>query len=70
EYQTIFKNLLLEAINSGAIKKGNPELMLNNILSSVRWVYNQYLYSNTSEVTPQEFEDNIIDFVFNGIAKS
>ena len=69
EYQTMFKSLLLEAINSGAIKKGNPELMLNNILSSVRWIYNQYLYSNTSEVTAKEFEENIIDFVFNGISK-
>jgi len=67
EYQDLFKGLVLEGIKSGFIKKGNPELILNNILSSVRSIYNQYLYSNTSEVSKKEYEENIIDFIFNGI---
>lgn len=68
EYQDLFKGLVIDAINSGAIKKGNPELILNHILSSVRSIYNQYLYSNTSKVSAQEYEESIIDFIFQGIS--
>lgn len=66
-YQTAFRGLIEAGMAAGVIKKGVPEIMLNNILSSLRWVYNQDLYDNISKIDLNTFEEEMLSFVFRGI---
>ena len=66
-YQEKFKNLLEKAMEDGVVKKGNPEIMRNNILSVLRWTYNQDLYNHPTTFQSTEFEKEILSFIFSGI---
>lgn len=65
--QKAFKGLIEAGMAAGVLKKSVPEIMLNNILSSLRWVYNQDLYDNTSKIDLNTFEEEMLSFVFCGI---
>jgi len=66
-YQQNFKSLVERAMQDGEIKKGNPEIIRNNILSVLRWTYNQDLYNNPKTFQSSEFETEILSFILSGI---
>lgn len=69
-YQEAFKQLISEAVNMGVIKAVNPDLILNNILSVLRWIYNPELYENKLDISLDKFQSELLDFIFTGIAPS
>jgi len=69
QYQKEFKNLIVEAKELNLVRNANTEIMLNNILSSLRWIYNQDLYDNISKIDLSQFESEMLQFIFSGIEK-
>ncbi len=67
EYLSILKKIIAKAIESKELKKANPWVTLNFILSSLRWIYDDNAYDNNSNINVVELERNILDFVFKGI---
>lgn len=63
-YATDFLSIIKEGMELGEIKKANPEIMLNSILSSVRWLYDWY--GENKEISPIELEIQIVDLLING----
>jgi AcrR family transcriptional regulator len=67
-YVSIFKQMILDAIEAGYLKPMNPDLSLNIILSSLRWMYNTEVYA-TVPISIVELERYTIDLLFSGIQK-
>ncbi len=68
-YQDTFRDLIVEAKELDVVRNANTEIMLNNILSSLRWIYNQDLYDNVSKIDLSQFESEMLQFIFSGIKK-
>lgn len=68
-YQDTFRDLIVEAKELDVVRNANTEIMLNNILSSLRWIYNQDLYENVSKIDLSQFESEMLQFIFSGIKK-
>lgn len=64
QYSKDFLAIIKEAMEKGQVKKSNPEIMLNSILSSVRWLYDWYF--EDKNVNPVELEIQIIELLLNG----
>lgn len=52
-------------MENGEIKKANPEITLNSILSSVRWLY--VWYSEDKGISHIELEIQISEILLKGI---
>lgn len=59
-----FLEIIKAGIKQGEIKKANPEIMLNSILSSLRWLYDWY--TEDKNISPVELEIQITDLLVNG----
>lgn len=66
-YIEILKEVVNKGVTSGELKNVNPLIVLNCILSSLRWVYDKNVYLNIKDVNVVELERNILNFVFKGI---
>ena len=55
-------------MENGEIQKANPEIILNSILSVVRWLYDWY--DENKEISPIELEIQIVDLLINGFKAS
>lgn len=64
DYSRCFLSIIKKGMELGEIKKANPEIMLNSILSSVRWLYDWY--NENREVSPIELEIQIMELLING----
>jgi AcrR family transcriptional regulator len=67
-YVAIFKSMIIDAIEANYIKQINPDLSLNIILSSLRWMYNTEVYA-TVPISIVELERYTIELLFTGIEK-
>jgi len=66
KYSEDFSQILQAAMDKGEIKKANPEITLNSILSSVRWLYDWYTVDN--DISPVELEIQISDLLISGFS--
>lgn len=66
-YIEVLKEVVSKGVTSGELKDVNPLIVLNCILSSLRWVYDKNVYLNIIDVNVVELERNILNFVFKGI---
>jgi AcrR family transcriptional regulator len=64
KYSEDFLNIIKEGMDKGELKKANPEITLNSILSSVRWLYDWY--TEDKGISPVELEIQITDLLVNG----
>lgn len=64
-YSDDFLVIIKESMELGEIKKANPEIVLNTILSSLRWLY--VWYTEDKNINPIELEIQITDLLVNGI---
>lgn len=60
-----FLGIVKASMEQGEIKKANPEITLNSILSSLRWLYDWY--TEDKNISPIELEIQITDLLVNGI---
>lgn len=51
-------------MDQGQIHEANPEIMLNSILSTVRWLYDWY--TEDKNISPVELEIQITSLLVNG----
>lgn len=65
QYFDDFMVIVKASMKQGEIKKANPEITLNSILSSLRWLYDWY--SEDKKVSPIELEIQITSLLLNGI---
>lgn len=66
-YQNIFRKVVADGMKSGELKSANIEITINIILSSLRWLYDIEVYSDTRNVSVTELEHTILKLVFNGV---
>lgn len=64
-YSEDFLVLINAGMEQGAIKKANPEIVLNTIFSSLSWLY--VWYTADKNISPKELEVQITDMLVNGI---
>lgn len=69
DYEDKVAIVLKEGIDQGQFRKMDLVLTSKSILSSLRWLYDEYPNSQT-RFNPIEIEKQIIDFVFAGISKN
>ena len=67
KYYDDFNEIILEGMETGQIKPMNSEILLNSILSSVRWLYDWY--SEDHEISPIELEIQISEILLKGFLK-
>ena len=64
KYAQDFLRIIKAGIKQGEIKKVNPEIMLNTILSASRWLYTWY--NEDKEISPVELKIQILELLENG----
>lgn len=64
-YSDDFLAIVKASMEQGEIKKANPEITLNSILSSLRWLYDWY--TEDKNISPIELEIQITDLLMNGV---
>ena len=64
KYAHDFLRIIKAGIKQGEIKKVNPEIMLNTILSASRWLYTWY--NEDKEISPVELKIQILELLENG----
>jgi len=64
KYSADFLEIIKAGMENGELKKANPEIILNSLLSSVRWLYDWY--SDEQNISPVELEIQITDLLVNG----
>lgn len=64
QYSIDFLEIIKAGMANGELKKANPEITLNSILSSVRWLYDWY--TEDRKVSPVELEIQITELLVNG----
>lgn len=64
QFAADFQSIIEEGMEKGEIKKANPEIILNSILSAVRWLYDWY--SEDKGISHIELEIQITDLLVNG----
>ena len=66
QYAADFLRIIKEGIELGEIKSLYPEIMLNTILSSSRWLYTWY--TKDKKISPVELKIQILELLENGFA--
>ncbi|MBT8384901.1 MAG: TetR family transcriptional regulator [Bacteroidia bacterium] len=69
DYENKVAMVLQEGIEHGHFRKMNVVITTKSLLSSLRWLYDEYPGSQT-RFNPIEIEKQIIDFIFAGISKN
>ena len=64
KYAQDFLRIIKKGIELGEIKEVNPEIMLNTILSSSRWLYTWY--NENRKISPIELKIQILELLENG----
>lgn len=64
QYGQDFLMIIKKGMKNGELKKSDPEIMLNSILSSVRWLYDWY--TDDRKISPVELEIQITNLLVNG----
>jgi len=67
-YASDFLRIIIEGMEKGELKSANPEIILNSILSSVRWLYDWY--TKEKDVSPVELEIQITELLVHGFKQS
>lgn len=65
EYETRFKQIIIQGIEAGEIKNVNPDIALFSILSTMRWFY--AWYSKKDGLTVKELEKQFCDILIGGL---
>lgn len=63
-YSSDFLEIIKAGMENGELKKANPEITLNSILSSVRWLYDWY--TEERKISPVELEIQITELLVSG----
>lgn len=66
-YQNMLESIIESGMEKGEIKKANVKIVINIILSSLRWIYNPKIYNNTNNEDLVELENTIMDTLFRGV---
>ena len=69
DYENKVAMVLQEGIEQGHFRNMNVVITTKSLLSSLRWLYDEYPGSPT-RFNPIEIEKQIIDFIFAGISKN
>ena len=65
KYAQDFLRIIKKGMEQGEIKRMNPEILLNTLLSASRWLYNWY--DEEKKISPVELEIQILELIESGI---
>ncbi len=65
DYENRFKNILVQGMDAGEIKKTDPDIAIFSILSTMRWFY--AWYSKKENRTPEELKKEFCEVLIKGI---
>ena len=65
DYEQRFRRIIQAGVAAGQFKNINPTIVLNSLLTSIRWVHDWYKYER--DLSPELIEKDLIRLLMTGL---
>ncbi len=68
DYERRFRHIIREGVSAGEFKDINPTIVLNSLLTSIRWVHDWYKYERN--LSPELIEQDLLRLLLTGLQEN